>query len=551
MLIVSVAVASAACARAEVCVRTGDRIAFMGDSITQYGQGPCGYVSLVMKGLEIVGVKAERIDAGIGGHRSVEMLERIDRDVLDKKPQWMTFSCGVNDVWHRWIRPGYGVPLDAYRKNVSAIFDKCDAAGVKVIVLTPTMITENEDDEKNIALEPYNEYLRAEAKRRGYRLADLNRAERAGLKRLRAEKPGNFFRYTLEGVHMKYAGDCMMAWGVLEAMGVQPSSRDEIVAAWDGLVGAERIGVPLCAADYRAISARAKKAGLARSEFVRQAALKGAAVKRPAPAVAPSVSPGDSLSVGKGARIAFFGGTVTSFGCHNHCGFANLLLKGFAACGVPIEKIDAGVGDGRTPDMVARLDELVLSRNPDLVVFSAGMNDVRMGCYNAEWNVPLDEFKKNVATILDRLAAAKVRVIVATSTPVSERQHPEWNARKIDYDGFLRAEAKRRGLALADVDAAIRAESERLREPDPSVFGVTYDDCHLSYDGDRLVADVLMATFGADESARRALRDYWDSLPGAYSVELVLSEADHRSILDNAARSDMSGDDYAREAALR
>ncbi len=28
------------------------------------------------------------------------MLARLDEAVISKKPQWMTLSCGVNDVWH-------------------------------------------------------------------------------------------------------------------------------------------------------------------------------------------------------------------------------------------------------------------------------------------------------------------------------------------------------------------------------------------------------------------------------------------------------------------
>ena len=120
----------ALCGTAGVCVKSGERVAFLGDSITQYGNGPCGYVNLVMKGLEVVGVNADKIPAGIGGNKSNDMLARLDSDVLRYKPQWMTFSCGVNDVWHEFLLgKGKGVPLPDYKRNVCAIFDKCGAAG--------------------------------------------------------------------------------------------------------------------------------------------------------------------------------------------------------------------------------------------------------------------------------------------------------------------------------------------------------------------------------------------------------------------------------------
>src|SRR4051812_30466389 len=94
---------------AEIAVKSGEKIGFLGDSITAQGwSNPAGYVRLVMAGLAANGVNAEAVPAGISGHKSNQMLERLNRDVLSKQPQWMTLSCGVNDVWHG----KFGVPLD-------------------------------------------------------------------------------------------------------------------------------------------------------------------------------------------------------------------------------------------------------------------------------------------------------------------------------------------------------------------------------------------------------------------------------------------------------
>jgi lysophospholipase L1-like esterase len=73
---------------ADILVKSGEKIAFLGDSITQGGWGnPKGYVHLVIEGLEANGVKAEPVPAGISGHKSNDMLARLERDVLSKKPQ--------------------------------------------------------------------------------------------------------------------------------------------------------------------------------------------------------------------------------------------------------------------------------------------------------------------------------------------------------------------------------------------------------------------------------------------------------------------------------
>ena len=206
---------AASAAFGELIVRDGDTLAFLGDSITAGGQSkPDGYVNLVLRSLALDGVYVKPIKAGIGGHKSDNMLARLDRDVLSKGANVMTLSCGVNDVWHQ--DNNRGVLLEDYKKNITAIFDKCDAAKCKVVVLTATMFERPgmEKHKHNVMLAPYNDWLRAEAKRRGYPIADLN----ADMWKAHAENPS--VRLTRDGVHMLPAGDRLMARGVLRALGM-------------------------------------------------------------------------------------------------------------------------------------------------------------------------------------------------------------------------------------------------------------------------------------------------------------------------------------------
>ena len=64
-------------AEAEPLIKDGQKLAFLGDSITQAGWGnPQGYVRLVVAGLATNGIKVSAVPAGIGGHKSNQMLER-------------------------------------------------------------------------------------------------------------------------------------------------------------------------------------------------------------------------------------------------------------------------------------------------------------------------------------------------------------------------------------------------------------------------------------------------------------------------------------------
>ena len=243
-----------------LAVKDGDTIAFLGDSITFGGNRPAGYVNMVMKGLEVAGVKGvKKIPAGISGHKSNQMVARVEKDCLSKKPTFMTVSCGVNDVWHG----ENGVPLDEYKVNMSGIFDKAAAAGVAVVVLTPTMIQENPDNSSNTKLKGYVEWLVAEAKRRGLRLADLNADMHRTLAEIRerAKVTGEKLPpklLTVDGVHMAFPGNCMMAWGVLRALGMPESKKAEIEAVWRKMPEAYEVAFKLTAEEYDELKKKAE-----------------------------------------------------------------------------------------------------------------------------------------------------------------------------------------------------------------------------------------------------------------------------------------------------
>ncbi len=212
---------------ASVLAKNGQKIAFMGDSITEAGAAPGGYVQLVISGLEAAGVKATAIPAGISGHKSNQMLERLQRDVLDKKPDWMTLSCGVNDVWHG----ANGVPLEAYKQNITKIVEQCQSAGVKVVILTSTMIGEDQPNGNNQKLMAYNDFLRKLAREKKCPLADLNADMQALIKKAGPAKKGNLL--TSDGVHMNPAGNRMMATGVLRAFGLSAAQLAAAQKHWD------------------------------------------------------------------------------------------------------------------------------------------------------------------------------------------------------------------------------------------------------------------------------------------------------------------------------
>ena len=218
-------------ANATVAVENNQTVAFLGDSITQSGaDSPAGYVRLIVSGLAANDIIVTPIPAGISGNNSANMLARLDADVLSKKPQWMTLSCGVNDVWHG----DKGILLEPYKENITKLINQAQAAKVKVLLLTSTMIFEDQSQPMNQTLVAYNSFLRDIAKEKGCLLADVNESMQtfvaANIQAAGGKAPGNFL--TVDGIHMNPLGNEMMAARVLETLGLNEAQMSKAKQVW-------------------------------------------------------------------------------------------------------------------------------------------------------------------------------------------------------------------------------------------------------------------------------------------------------------------------------
>src|SRR6188768_4074836 len=101
------------------------RIVFFGDSITQAGVQPTGYITKLTQLLseKNIGNNYELIGAGIGGNKAYDLYLRIEDDVLSKKPDAVVIWVGVNDVWHKRTS-GTGTDADKFEKFYNAIIKK-------------------------------------------------------------------------------------------------------------------------------------------------------------------------------------------------------------------------------------------------------------------------------------------------------------------------------------------------------------------------------------------------------------------------------------------
>jgi lysophospholipase L1-like esterase len=145
--------------------------------------------------------------------------------------------------------------------------------------------------------------------------------------------------------------------------------------------------------------------------------------------------------------------------------FSNLIG---ARLGRPV--LNAGVGGDNTRDLLARLERDVLRHRPRAVLVMAGLNDAARvdaapggGIVERDGpRVPVEEYARNLAAIVQRGKAAGARLILLTPNPMTRRyryqearfyQDNDINDGVAPYAEAMRRVARTSGACLVDVFA--------------------------------------------------------------------------------------------------
>ena len=195
------------------------KIVFFGDSITQMGADPGGYIVRIGDALKAKGLASQYdlIGAGIGGNKVYDLYLRMDEDVFAKNPDVVVIWVGVNDVWHK--TSGTGTDADKFEKFYVAIVKKLQAKNIKVIVTTPAAIGERTDysNQQDGDLNYYSNIIRKIAKEYKTGIVDLRKDFRDyDLKNNPDNKESGIL--TTDRVHLNEAGNKFVAEKMLEAL---------------------------------------------------------------------------------------------------------------------------------------------------------------------------------------------------------------------------------------------------------------------------------------------------------------------------------------------
>ena len=197
------------------------RVVFFGDSITQAGVQPTGYITKldsIVKQAHLPD-SVELIGAGIGGNKVYDLYLRMEEDVLKMNPDVVLIYVGINDVWHK-VSSGTGTDPEKFEKFYRAIIKRLQDKNIKVILCTPSVIGERNDNsnQQDGDLNQYSNIIQSIAKDLSLPVCDLHNAFSEYLK---ANNPTNAEKgiLTVDRVHLNEKGNLFVAsqmWKVLQ-----------------------------------------------------------------------------------------------------------------------------------------------------------------------------------------------------------------------------------------------------------------------------------------------------------------------------------------------
>lgn len=201
----------------------------------------------------------------------------------------------------------------------------------------------------------------------------------------------------------------------------------------------------------------------------------------------------------KKTKVIFFGDSITELGVKEkpYKGYIlemNDIIKAEKKSD-EYDFIGSGISANKVYDLYLRLEEDVLSKNPDIVFIWVGVNDV--------WHKTLlgtgtdaDKFEKFYLAILKKLKDRNIKAVLVTPAVVGEKtdmSNPlDGDLNK--YCNIIRDIAKKSDLPLVDLRKEFLNYYKTGNPNNEEKKILTYDKVHLNTKGNQFVAELMWKT---------------------------------------------------------
>jgi lysophospholipase L1-like esterase len=195
--------------------KDGDRVLFLGDSITEQYQYSTD-IELYLT-TRFPQWRLQFVNAGISGDTATGGANRFQAHVLAEKPTAITINFGMNDG-------GYGAfdknRNDQYVKNTEAMLAAAKEAGIRVALVSPNAVDRRIQERFKLYLETQKQFyapLAASAAKFGFPFVDQYATTRASLEKMEADKADKVIPFG-DGFHTSSNGGLFMAHAILTGL---------------------------------------------------------------------------------------------------------------------------------------------------------------------------------------------------------------------------------------------------------------------------------------------------------------------------------------------
>ena len=239
-LVVSVGFAAPALRAAEPAkeffFKPGDRIVFLGDSITEQYQYST-YLELYLTTRFPEG-KFVFLNAGIGGDTAGGGAGRFKAHILDEKPTAITINFGMNDGGYGKFNPAAN---KVFVEKTDAMLKMAKDAGIRVALCSPNAVDPRNKRNGREYVETQKEFyapLKGLAEKHGFPFADQYAITRAAQERMEKDDPmaKKAVPY-YDGFHTSPPGGLLMAHAILTSLNAPAIVSDVAIDAKTGKTG--------------------------------------------------------------------------------------------------------------------------------------------------------------------------------------------------------------------------------------------------------------------------------------------------------------------------
>ncbi len=234
---------------AAINLQDGDTFVFLGDSITHQRLYTQYVEDFFYQRFPNRRIKFH--NAGVGGARAWDALARVNRDVLDYKPRYVSILLGMNDGSYQ---PFNADIFATYQKDMTELVEKLREGGAIPILMSPTMFDSRAAQanprrqrdpamlsQYNSVLAYYGRWLQDVAIETGTSYVDMFSLLNDLTVEAREKDPE--FTLIKDAIHPDPPGQIVMAYAMIDDLGlrrplsnirIQPNSKGDIKATATG-----------------------------------------------------------------------------------------------------------------------------------------------------------------------------------------------------------------------------------------------------------------------------------------------------------------------------